>query len=477
MIERAVPEIAVLPIVPKSPAVPDWYAGSAGHQWRLVAVLLIVTSLGTIDRQIITLLINPIRASLGISDFQMSLVVGGAFALSTALFSLPAGYLADRISRRGLIAWAALVWSLCTMACASAGTFGRLFVLRTAVGFGESVTFPSSASMLRSGLAPQRLGRGYAIQSMGLIGGAALALIFGGLVIGIVEKAGINHLPLFGAVQPWQITLLLAGALGLPLPLLLLTVKEPTRERAPATSVLGGFSQAFRLFRSRADVYVPLLIFQLSTGLVSLSWGAWNAAMIGRTFNLSYAQIGAWVGLMLLVVPPFGLWTVGHLMDRAAARRGVRGPVLIGLGATALILVTATAAPLAPTLPLFWVDYACLCLVIVTVYPLNSVVTASITPPQNLGGMVGLQLFITGIMAAGLGPTLTAVVSDWLFTGSRAIGYGLSLVSGFYTLIAFGALVRVYVVLGRSEREGVECEESQVRALRPPGQQRNLPIR
>src|SRR5690348_15861315 len=142
----------------------SWYSASARHQWRLVIVLLVMTSLGAIDRQVITLLVNPIRDALRITDVEISLIVGAAFALSNTLFTLPAGYLADRVSRRGLIAGGALIWSLFTMACGAAGTFTRMFAYRIGVGFGARLIQPCVLSMLRAALSPERRGRGFAVQ-------------------------------------------------------------------------------------------------------------------------------------------------------------------------------------------------------------------------------------------------------------------------------------------------------------------------
>jgi MFS family permease len=431
-----------------SPALPasdaSWYSASARHQWRLVIVLLVVTSLGAIDRQVITLLVNPIRETLRITDVQISLIVGAAFALSNTLFTLPAGFLADRISRRGLIACGALIWSLFTMACGTAGTFARLFLYRVGVGFGESVIQPCALSMLRAALSPERRGRGFAVQSMGLMGGSALALIVGGLSIGLIERSGIDNLPWVGHAQPWQIALILVGLVGLPAPALLMSVREPVREGRGSSAARATFRNALSLVRQRWRVYVPLLVFQLSMTLLSLGYAAWIAAMIGRLWHLSYAQIGTWVGLMMLALPPLGLWAVGHLMDRAAARMGARGPVLVGLVATVLVGVAATATPLAPTLPLFWMSFAGLTLVSGTVFPINATVTAGITPIESMGSIVGLQFLVIGVIAAGLGPTIVAAMSEAVFTGPRALADALSLTCAAYSVIAFAALSCVY---------------------------------
>ncbi|MGH8227532.1 MAG: MFS transporter [Steroidobacteraceae bacterium] len=431
-----------------------WYSGSAARQWRLVIVLLVMTSLGAIDRQVITLLVDPIRETLRITDVQISLLVGTAFAVSNTLFMLPAGYLADRISRRALIACGALTWSVFTMACGTAGSFARLFLYRVGVGFGESVIQPGALSMLRAALAPERRGRGFAVQAMGLMGGSALALIIGGLLIGLIEKSGIDHLPVFGHVYPWQIALICVGLLGLPAPLLLAFVREPRRRAHTPSAPAAGIRNAVSLVRRRSSVYIPLLTFQLGMTLLSLSYAAWIAAMIGRSWHLSTAQIGMWVGLVMLTLPPIGLWVWGQLIDYSAVRMGVRGPVLVGIVATVLVGVAASAAPLAPTLRLFWLSFGSLMLVSGTVFPINATITASITPAESMGSISGLQFFAVGLVAAGLGPTVVAALSEALFSGARALAEALSLTSCAYSVIGLIALARVYQTIDRPQAAG-----------------------
>jgi MFS family permease len=273
--------------------------------------------------------------------------------------------------------------------------------------------------------------------------------MLGGLSIGVIERSGIDHLPLVGRVYPWQIALILVGLLGLPAPLLLASVREPLRGAQGSTASSAGIRSALRLVRRHSSVFLPLLAFQLGMTLLSLSYAAWVAAMIGRSWHLSYAQIGTWVGLVMLVLPPIGLWSWGHLIDYSAARVGVRGPVLVGLIATVLVGIAASAAPLAPTLRLFWLSFGALMLVAGTVFPINAAVTASITPAESMGSISGMQFFFVGLVAAGLGPTVVAMVSEELFSGPRALADALSLTSGAYAVIGLLALGRVYQTIGR----------------------------
>jgi MFS family permease len=420
---------------------------SARRQWWLVIVLALVSTLAAIDRQVIALLVDPIRQYLHISDTEISLILGAAFGLANTLFTLPAGYLADRVSRRGLILAGALVWSLMTMACAGAGSFMQLFLARAGLGFGESVISPTAMSMLRSALSPERRARGFAVFSMSFIGGSSLALIAGGLLIGVATATGPHHLPVLGPILPWQWTLLTIGLGGLPVSLLVLTVYEPPRQAEPTE----GYRAALAIIRDRWALYAPLLVFQLAMLMLSLSYAAWLPAMVGRSWGLSTAQIGLTVGLIMLCLPPIGLWIAGQLMDATAARHGVRGPVTVGCVATVLVAVAASAAPLAPTLPAFWVLFAILMLVSGTVFPVVATVTASVTPEGSMGKITAVQFFLTGLIAPVLGPTIVAGASDLFFSGPGALARSLSTVCGIYSVISLLGLVMVLRNLGSSK--------------------------
>jgi len=123
----------------------------------------------------------------------------------------------------------------------------------------------------------------------------------------------------------------------------------------------------------------------------------------------------------------------------------------VGLAATVLVGVAASAAPLAPTLRLFWLGFGSLMLVAGTVFPINATVTASITPAESMGSISGLQFFAVGLVAAGVGPTIVAAVSEALFRGPHALAEALSVTSCAYSMIGLVALARVYQVIHRGQ--------------------------
>lgn len=423
------------------------YAASVPRQWWLVIVLLVVSTLATIDRQIISLLVNPIREQLQISDTQISLIIGAAFAVSHMVFALPAGYFADRVSRRGLIMAGAIVWSFMTMACGAASSFLQLFLARAGLGFGESVIQPCALSMIRAALPPERRGRGFAVHAMALMGGSALALMAGGALIGAITASGIDEIPLFGKVSPWQLTLIVVGSVGIPVSALMLTVREPPRERNETAHASRGYGAALSLIGRQWRVYVPLFVFQLGQGMLNAAYAAWLAAMLGRVWHLSYAQIGVSMGVMMLLLPPLGLWGSGHIADSLTKRVGARGPALVGVFATVLVGVAATSAPLAPALPVFWVLIGALMLVSGTAFPVTATLTALITPAESIGKVVAVQLFLNGLIAAVVGPTVVAIVSDTFFSGPRALADALSLVSATYSVISLAGIAIVLTTI------------------------------
>ena len=409
-------------------------------QWWLVIVLMLLMMLGTIDRQIVSLLINPIKEDLGLTDTQISLFYGAAFAIANIAFTLPAGYLADRMSRRVMVGVGAVVWSGMTTLCGAASNFLTLMVARAGVGFGEGVIGPGAMSLLRAALSPERRGRGFSVFSMSHMAGTALALIVGGALIGLVEAKGITRFPLIGEVASWQAVLIFVGLLGAPLGLLMFTVPEPPHglrdDEIGEPEAKAGYGEVLRYMRLRGAVYGPLIMFQAAAGLSALSFGAWIAAMIGRSYGLSIPQIGATLGMMILVFPAIGLAGTGVLLDKFNARGGVAAMSAIGIVISLFYWLTAWTAPLMPSLSFFWTVLAIHMLASGAPPAIGATIMAAITPARIMGSISAIQLFIHGLLAAAIGPIIVALISDNLFSGQHSLAYALSLASFVYGLFA-----------------------------------------
>ncbi len=197
--------------------------------WTTVAILMVAYVLSFIDRQILNLLVGPIRRDLAISDTEMSLLMGLSFALFYTLCGIPLGRMADNRSRRGLILFGVLVWSAMTAACGLARSYWQFLTFRVGVGVGEAALSPAAYSLIADSFPRERRATAISVYSMGIYLGSGLAFLLGGLVIKFASAQGDVHLPLFGEVRPWQLIFLILGAAGVLFCLLLLAIREPAR--------------------------------------------------------------------------------------------------------------------------------------------------------------------------------------------------------------------------------------------------------
>jgi MFS family permease len=194
--------------------------------WYAVAVLVLAFVFSFIDRIVIALLVEPIKADLGISDFDIGLLQGFAFAIFYALLGIPIGRLSDRISRRGIIATGIAVWSLMTAACGLARSFFGLFLARVGVGVGEATLSPAAYSMISDYFPREKLGRALGVYQSGAMLGAGIAFLVGGAAVQLLSAYDGQVLPVLGPVRMWQLAFFAVGLPGLLIALLMLTVRS-----------------------------------------------------------------------------------------------------------------------------------------------------------------------------------------------------------------------------------------------------------
>ncbi|MCI0489999.1 MAG: MFS transporter, partial [Blastocatellia bacterium] len=199
---------------------------SLRYAWYVVIILMVCYTLSFIDRQILSLLVKPIQRDLGINDTEMGLLQGAAFGIFYTLLGLPMGWLADRISRRNLIAVGVFFWSLTTALCAVAKSFGSLFFARMGVGVGEATLAPSAFSMISDYFPKERLGTALSVYAMGIFIGSGLANIVGGTVVGSVVDMPAVDLPVIGTIASWRLTFLIVGLPGILVGLLLYSARH-----------------------------------------------------------------------------------------------------------------------------------------------------------------------------------------------------------------------------------------------------------
>jgi MFS family permease len=210
------------------------------------------------DRGILTLLVEPIKHDLQLSDEQMGVLMGFAFVCFYILLGLPIARLVDSARRTTILTVGLVCWAVATALCGLASSFGQLFMFRIGVGVGEACSGPATFSMLSDLFPRERLPRAIACQT-GFFAGNALALIVGGAIVTLLLALPPMTLPLVGTLRGWQLSFLIASVPGLIVAALMFTLREPPRRGATASSAIP-LGEVLRFLRSNASAFGPIYL-------------------------------------------------------------------------------------------------------------------------------------------------------------------------------------------------------------------------
>ncbi len=292
--------------------------------WYAVCVLTLAHLFSIADRQVLALLIEPIRHDLHISDTQISLLGGFAFAIFYTFFALPIAYLADRKSRRVIITIGIATWSIMTSACGLAKNFMYLLLARMGVGVGEASLGPAAYSMISDYFPANRLGRAMGVFAIGSSVGTGLALLFGSAILTLVSELPTIIFPGLGVLSSWRLAFIFVGLPGLLVAGLLMTVKEPKRKDygASQTDELNlrdkqkTENNILVFLLHNWKTYVPLLFGFTFPVLVLHANLLWLPTFHFRTYGLEAIESGTILGSILLVFGILGSITGGILVDK-----------------------------------------------------------------------------------------------------------------------------------------------------------------
>ena len=424
---------------------------SVRYAWYVVFVLMLCYTLSLIDRQILSLLVAPMKRDLHINDTRIGLLQGFSFALFYTLAGLPLGRLADSQPRRQIITLGVVAWSMLTAACSAARNFWSLFFTRMGVGVGEAALSPSAISLIADAFPPDQLGLALSFYSMGIYVGSGLAMIVGGSVVESLSHLPQLTLPFLGTIASWRATFLIVGLPGLFIALLTLTIREPQRRallRASDGSVahppLRVVWQQLRL-RIRSFLGISLgMVFQALSGFAFLAWGP---AFLQRTYAWTPGRAGHTLGVLTLLFGCAGMFLGGSLCD-LWQRRGVPEAAL----QVAVLSAAGTCAffPLAVTIGnSTWATVLLAVAILFLAMPIGCSYAAVqlIFPNQVRGQVSALFLFILSLGGLSLGPLLPGLLNDYYFHDEKKIGASLALTiatASILMLLLFRATYRSY---------------------------------
>jgi MFS family permease len=369
--------------------------------------LLVVYILNFLDRQIINILAEPMKAELGLSDTELGLLAGPAFAVFYAVLGIPIARYADRRStnRVTLISISLAIWSAMTALCGLAQNFVQLLFARIGVGVGEAGCTPAAHSLITDVVPPEKRSSAIAFYGLGVPIGSLLGLVIGGTV---------------NDIWGWRAALMLVGLPGIALALLcLVLMREPrrfmtaaaTQAAATAPPMLSTGAAMREIFASRAFVY--LLIAASFTAFLSYGKGLWTISFFIRSFGLTTGEAGLTLAVALGLAGVVGTWLGGKCAEIWGKddKRHILTLPAIGMAVAAPILFAGYAAG-------SW-QLAAALIIVPTI--LNSAyygptygLVQGLVRPQARAVAASVMLFGQNLIGLGLGPFLFGALSDYL---------------------------------------------------------------
>jgi MFS family permease len=406
----------------------------------VLAILLLAYIFNFIDRQIIGVLAIPIKAELQLSDTQLSLMGGIAFALFYSGIAIPVAWLADRKNRVNIIAFSVALWSLFTALCGLAQNFWHLFLARMGVGIGEAGGVAPSYALISDYFPPEKRARALAFFSLGIPIGSALGVFFGGWIASNLD---------------WRSAFIIVGLAGLPAALLVkLGIKEPLRggfdtKDAAASPPAPPFATVFRTLSATPSFW--LLSLGAASGSI-LGYGLifWLPSFFKRSFGLELMEVSWFYGSIVLVGGVIGTWLGGWFADRA----GKANPRVYALIPATCFLIAAPVFALglfAPSLTIGWMLFVVgQALALAWLGPVINAVQHIVAPNMRATASASF-LFINNLIGIGFGIFFLGFMSDSMTAahGDDALKYSILYGLGFYLLSS----LLYFIAAGRLKRD------------------------
>jgi predicted MFS family arabinose efflux permease len=396
--------------------------------WYILGILILVYTFNFIDRQIIGILAVPIKSELGLSDSELGLMGGLAFALFYTLLGVPVAMLADQKNRTWIMTIALALWSLMTALCGLAQNFWQLAAARLGVGVGEAGGVAPAYSLISDLYPPEKRARALAVYSFGIPIGSALGIVFGGIIASYID---------------WRAAFFIVGIAGIALtPIFKLVVKEPKRgqfdQSVQSTSVSPApVSDVFKIIFRKPSFWL-ISIGASCSSMMGYGIFFWLPSFLVRSYNLTLLDASLFYGAILLIGGIIGIWIGGVYGDKFGQKNKSAfaivpaiaflitipfyffGVLTTSLKLAAILLIIPTA------LGLVWLG------------PVISSIQHLVQPSMRTTASA-LFLFINNLIGIGLGTYLIGQLSEYLSGefGDDSLRYAILAGTGFYLFAAF----------------------------------------
>jgi MFS family permease len=417
-------------------AIQPYSRTSPARAWIFISILFIASIVSVIDRAILNIVVDPVRANLGLTDVHIALLQGLAFGLFYAAVGLPLGLSADRYSRRGLIMLGMGLWSGATIAGGLAQSFGALFISRLAVGLGEAALAPAAISLIGDLFPPDKRGRPISIFLMGQALAIGLSISVAGSILQAAKAGRFHALPLLNGLAPWRVVFVCCGLLGLVVLALMLTTREPSRRTARESGNIGRqAAQCLAYLGRNKAIFIPFYLAFAFYFAAAYGAGAWAPTMLMRGFGATGGQLARGLGPLSLTFGVLGPLAGGALVDFYGRRKRPTAKLAI-LALAPLLALPSAFAVFAPSLSAAMVLAAVIGGMSALIGTVMFATLQSMVPPEMRGVAVALTGLINTVIGATLGPLLVAEFTQHLYRSPSLVGYSIATLAAPALVIA-----------------------------------------
>lgn len=428
---------AVIPTDELGPAVTE----TRPHRtWTAVVVICVLALICTADRTLPTLLMEPIKHSLSLSDSQIGLLTGFTFAIAISIAALPLAWLADRYDRAVILSVATAVWCLMTVASGFASNFAALFVLRLGVGLGEAALLPAAFSLLGDLFPAKNLPIASAAVMSCLVLGGVVAMWGGGEIYEGLRAASVAGQLSFSANDAWRWTTVIFGAAGLLVAVLAaILLPEPRRKSANRVPHREGSSPKLTPYIRQVAFFLwPYILCGGAYNLFYCGFSVWLAPFFSRTYGWTIPEVGRAVGLACLFGGLVGAAIGAGLSRLVRAMRQRDAPMTTLTVIVAFSLPFAVLSPLAPNGPLAAVGIGVTMALGGGAAAIGPLILLSVAPPPLRARVFAVVMLLIGL-GSSPGSVLYAAFTDNVLRNPARLYVTLSVLSGVLLALSIAA--------------------------------------
>jgi MFS family permease len=404
---------------------------SAGAAYYALLFLLLCYFMYFVDRNILTLLVAPVRRDLGINDSEIGILNGYSFSVLNGLMAIPFAWYADRHSRRNVLMFGVALWGCSTVASGFTTSFSELVFTRMGLGIGEAALMPAAFALISDYFPKERRGAAVGIFGIGGFGGIGLSYLIGGMVLAAFRGVNAVTLPVVGETSLWHAAFITVGAITITLAILIGTVREPPRVQSQENRSAGTAGEIKFLAHLRRiwPAFVLVIAGYVCLGILAIGWFAWLPSYFIRVFKMPPITTGIEVGWTTTIAGVTGAVAGGYIADWMM-RRGVRGgklPTLVIMFLVWIVCAVGILSSDSPSLSLLWAFVFTFADGIGFMQYGN--VMQEMFPVHLRARSIAAWAVCSSMFSYGIGPLVIGLSTDYLFHGDTGLRYALGFVS------------------------------------------------